>query len=98
GRLNGKEMNGPLVAFFVVSFLYLPVVSIATVVCAFKDSSIKGAVCLLSWFCALAFPYTIYWVYVESGNNALKAAFSVKLLLWVLIVVFAATHPHRLAR
>jgi hypothetical protein len=82
-------MNGTMASFWVLSFLYSGAVSITTLVCVFKDSVLKGLICLLVG------PYIIYWVYAESDSDSLKAAFAVHLLLWIPIFVsFATRHAH----
>jgi len=65
--------------FAVLALLYLVACHITVLVFAFKDSVVKGFLCLCIGI------YAVYWVYVESENSFLKAAYGVNLLITLAI-------------
>jgi hypothetical protein len=88
GVLYLLGQNNPvlLLAFALLAGFYMLGMWITTAVFAFKDSVVKGFLCLCIGV------YAIYWVYKESDNSFLKAAYGVLILLWLILMVAGKVH------
>jgi hypothetical protein len=73
--LLGKNQPVFKLGFLGMAALYYVGITIAVLVAAFKESAMKGVLCLI---CGI---YAAYWVYVESESTFLKSAYAVVLLL-----------------
>jgi hypothetical protein len=76
--LVGRSNPIFMLAFLGLALLYMLAVWITTVVFAFKDNVTSGILCII---CGI---YAVYWVYKQSDNNFLKAAYSLYCILWAV--------------
>ena len=73
--LLGRSQPAFNLGFLGMAALYYVGITIAVLIAAFKESAMKGVLCLI---CGI---YAVYWVYVESESTFLKSAYAVVLLL-----------------